>query len=280
MEVKTIPIQEKLDINGISTAITRREGSGPTLICIHGNSLSQAIFAPLWDEPALASYPVVTYDLPGHGISARSSHPGETYSFPGYASHLKSLVETLEVRKFIIIGHSLGGHIALQAALDLELTGLKGLFLMGTPPLGGPEDSPKAFLPLPEGASFFSGPMTEEGAEFLAEKLDSRIRLQESLKNLLLSTDPAARTGLMDSVGIFGLRNERQWIKESKKPVWLLFGENDSFINPNYINCPSFQKILGAQQKTKWLPQADHTPVWDSSPGHAEELLSFLKTIC
>ncbi len=265
-----------IEIDGVSTAVTHRTGNEPVLLCIHGNSLSQQTYAPLWSDPRFDNYALITYDLPGHGKSKRPSNPEKSYCFSGYARHLTALVTHFGLEKYIIIGHSLGGHIALQCAVQPGLTGLYGLFLMGTPPLSRLEDSQAAFNPLPEGASFFTGPMTDEGAEFLAAKLDRRKSEQKKLKKILLVSDPEARTNLVKNLAVSGLKNEKKWIKESKLPSRLLFGENDSLINFDYIKDPSFQKILGSDRKLSWLPETEHMPIWDRSPGYADELLSFL----
>jgi pimeloyl-ACP methyl ester carboxylesterase len=267
---------EMIKIDGIYTSVTRRNSNMPVLLCIHGNSLSQQTYASLWSDPRFDNYAVITYDLPGHGKSKQPSNPEKSYCFSGYARHLTALVTYFGLEEYIIIGHSLGGHIALQCVVELGLTGLCGLFLMGTPPLSRLEDTQAAFNPLPEGASFFSGPMTDEGAEFLAAKLDRRKSEQKELKKMLIATDPEARTNLTKNLAVSGLKNEKKWIKESKLPIRLLFGENDSLINPDYINDPSFQEILGSRRKLRWLPETEHMPVWNHSPGYADELLSFL----
>lgn len=143
--------QEMIEVEGVPTAVTKRMSPGPVLLGIHGNSLSRQIFAPLWNDPRFTDYSLVTYDLPGHGDSERPERPEETYSFSGYARHLASLVQILGLDDFIIMGHSLGGHIALQAAVEFGLPGLGGLFLMGTPPWEAPKIHRKRSIPSPRG---------------------------------------------------------------------------------------------------------------------------------
>lgn len=67
----------------------------------------ELLAAPLTDR-----YRVLAFDARGHG---RSSHPG-AYSVYHFVADLKGLVETLEVSRPILMGHSLGGHTVANYA--------------------------------------------------------------------------------------------------------------------------------------------------------------------
>src|SRR5213078_3113808 len=90
----------------------RAGGSGPLLVLIHGITASAAT----WDEvlPWLAErHTVVAPDLLGHG---RSAKPRGDYSLGAYANGIRDLLEVLGHPRATIVGHSLGGGIALQFA--------------------------------------------------------------------------------------------------------------------------------------------------------------------
>ena len=87
-------------------------GSGPVLLLIHGITSS----ADAWREvvPALAEhYTVVAPDLLGHGGSAK---PRGDYSLGAYASGLRDLLAALGHERATVVGHSMGGGIAMQLA--------------------------------------------------------------------------------------------------------------------------------------------------------------------
>jgi pimeloyl-ACP methyl ester carboxylesterase len=87
-------------------------GSGPALLLIHGIGDS----SETWREliPILArSYTVVAPDLLGHG---RSSKPRADYSVAGYANGMRDLLSILGIDRATIVGHSLGGGVAMQFA--------------------------------------------------------------------------------------------------------------------------------------------------------------------
>ena len=90
----------------------RTAGSGPVLLLIHGITGSAAT----WDDvmPWLAEhYCVVAPDLLGHGTSAK---PRGDYSLGAYASGIRDLLGLLGHERATIVGHSLGGGIAMQLA--------------------------------------------------------------------------------------------------------------------------------------------------------------------
>jgi pimeloyl-ACP methyl ester carboxylesterase len=97
----------------------RRAGSGPTILLIHGITNSSLSW-----ETAMArlarDYDVIAPDLPGHGDSDR--HRGD-HSIGAHACVLRDLLRVLEVDRVTVVGHSLGGGIAMQFAYQFpEMT--------------------------------------------------------------------------------------------------------------------------------------------------------------
>jgi pimeloyl-ACP methyl ester carboxylesterase len=90
----------------------RTAGDGPVLLLIHGIAGSSAT----WDEvlPWVAErYRVVAPDLLGHGGSAK---PRGDYSLGAYASGIRDLLGILGHERASVVGHSLGGGVAMQFA--------------------------------------------------------------------------------------------------------------------------------------------------------------------
>lgn len=87
-------------------------GQGPAVVLIHG----VAGRAGQWDRvaPLLAEHhTVIAPDLMGHGDSAK---PRGDYSLGAHASGIRDLLVALGVERASIVGHSLGGGIAMQFA--------------------------------------------------------------------------------------------------------------------------------------------------------------------
>jgi len=87
-------------------------GTGPALLLIHGIGDSSETWAPIIPELA-KTHTVVAPDLLGHG---RSEKPRADYSIGGYANAMRDLLSVLDIDRVTVIGHSLGGGVAMQFA--------------------------------------------------------------------------------------------------------------------------------------------------------------------
>jgi pimeloyl-ACP methyl ester carboxylesterase len=109
----------------------RRAGSGPTLFLIHGITNS----GQSW-EPAMRllarDFDVIAPDLPGHGDSdrARGDH-----SLGGHACVMRDLLHVLEIERATVVGHSLGGGVAMQFSYQFPDM-VERLVLVGSGGLG------------------------------------------------------------------------------------------------------------------------------------------------
>lgn len=85
-------------------------GSGPVLLLIHGMAGTCENWRGVL-EPLAHRYTVIAPDLPGHGVSAAGS--GD-YSLGNLAAGLRDLLLALGHEQATLVGHSLGGGIAMQ----------------------------------------------------------------------------------------------------------------------------------------------------------------------
>jgi len=111
-------------------------GEGPALLLIHGIAGSCENWRDAI-EPLAQRHTVVAPDLPGHGTSAGG--PGD-YSLGGFASGLRDLLLALGHERATVVGHSLGGGVAMQFAYQFPEM-LERLVLVSSGGLG-PEVSP------------------------------------------------------------------------------------------------------------------------------------------
>ncbi|MGD0077550.1 MAG: alpha/beta hydrolase [Sedimentisphaerales bacterium] len=83
-----------------------------TLLFVHGWCCNSGYWreqVPVFEK----KYKVVTVDLAGHG---NSGHNRKIYSVDSYGQDVKAVMEDLDAKKVIVIGHSMGGEIAVEAA--------------------------------------------------------------------------------------------------------------------------------------------------------------------
>lgn len=91
----------------------RMAGDGPAVVLIHGITSSSAVWVQLMEDLVDAGHSVIAPDLFGHGASAK---PRGDYSLGAYASGVRDLLGMLGYESGTVVGHSLGGGIALQLA--------------------------------------------------------------------------------------------------------------------------------------------------------------------
>src|SRR4051794_2369516 len=90
----------------------RRAGWGPVILLLHGVAGSSETWAPVIESLA-ERYTIVAPDLIGHGESAK---PRGDYSLGAFASGIRDLLQAIGHERATVVGHSLGGGIAMQLA--------------------------------------------------------------------------------------------------------------------------------------------------------------------
>lgn len=102
-----------LDVGGIQVAVSDQGQGERTLVLVHG----LASYSPVWvrNLPELTkSHRVVTIDLPGFGKSDKKNYK---YSMELFARVVDGVIEKLGLSHPVVVGHSMGGQIALTHAL-------------------------------------------------------------------------------------------------------------------------------------------------------------------
>jgi pimeloyl-ACP methyl ester carboxylesterase len=90
-------------------------GDGEPVVFIHGAFIAD-VFRPLLAEPGLAGrYRLILYHRRGYGSSSRTSGP---VSVSQQAADCRALLRHLDMERAHVVGHSYGGGVALQLALD------------------------------------------------------------------------------------------------------------------------------------------------------------------
>src|SRR3954469_19589242 len=111
--VRALPTIERVEVRLHGHRVNFNiAGEGPPIVLIHG----VAGRAAQWDETMLLlaeKHTVIAPDLLGHGESAK---PRGDYSLRAFASRGRDLVVGLGIERPTIVGHSLGGGIAMQFA--------------------------------------------------------------------------------------------------------------------------------------------------------------------
>jgi pimeloyl-ACP methyl ester carboxylesterase len=220
---------------------------------------------------------MLTYDLPGHGKSENAPLPEQVYSLPGYAKHLRTLLEILNLKDIVLLGFSLGGHLANEAAGNHIGSSVRGLCTIGAPPIDHLGDFQRAFIPLPEEASLFVKNVTEYHSRIIVDAMTGSSGLQELFLEDIMRTDSMAREYLMKSIGEGIFHSEHDFLGNTEIPVLCMFGRNDKMISPEYISGERIKNLLGS--RLKFSEGGEHLPEWIATEGFMMELYSFLENI-
>ncbi len=111
--------------DGVSIVYTAAGSGEPALVFIHGGFANRSF----WDEQVEAFAPrhrVVALDLPGHGESGADR---KKWGMPELGDDVRAVVEAEGLSKLVLFGNSLGGPIAVEAALRLpgKVLGVVGI---------------------------------------------------------------------------------------------------------------------------------------------------------
>ncbi len=101
--------------DGVSISYAIHGSGSPALVLVHGWSCDRTY----WREqiaPFARSHTVVTVDLCGHGESGLDR---TQWTLAGFGGDVAAVVEALDLREVVLVGHSLGGDVVTDAAFRL-----------------------------------------------------------------------------------------------------------------------------------------------------------------
>lgn len=114
------------------------EGKGNTMVLLHGFLESSTIWKSIISI-FNKNYRVITVDLLGHG---QTGCLGYVHSMEAMAEAVEAVINHLKVEKFTIIGHSMGGYVAMAYA-EKNPGSLEGLVLMNSTAKADTEEKKK-----------------------------------------------------------------------------------------------------------------------------------------
>jgi pimeloyl-ACP methyl ester carboxylesterase len=103
-----------VEVPGARLHVVERGGQGPTVLLVHGLAGQLCHFTYGIVDLLASRYRVVAVDRPGSGYSVRV--PGSSAALGAQADVLAALIDTLKLGRPVVVGHSLGGAVALALA--------------------------------------------------------------------------------------------------------------------------------------------------------------------
>ncbi len=264
--------------------IYRMAGSGPPVVLIHGMVNSSRH----WEEVALQlaqDHTVIAPDLLGHGDSAAVR--GD-YSLGAHASSIRDLLAALGVERATIVGHSLGGGIAMQFFYQfpqrterLALVSSGGLGHEVSPMLRGAA-VPGAAIGLWAAAH----PRLLDALWALGERMQrggrgKGVYLKAVVRALRPLEKPGARRAFLQTLrSVIDVRGQHVSARDrlyllTRFPTLIVWGERDNTI-PLAHGREAHKAIPGSHFET--LPRAAHFPHLEDPEGLADAIHRFCET--
>jgi pimeloyl-ACP methyl ester carboxylesterase len=231
----------KIKTSHADIAVSETSGKGLPILFLHGNSSCKEVFQHQLESPLGDTYRMIAMDLPGHGASGDAIDPARTYSMPGYAEAAVEALGALGVRQAVVVGWSLGGHIAMEMIPRFD--GLVGVMIVAAPPVGqGAEKVMAGFRPSPNAGMVGKPELSAEEIEiFLYANYGASS--DPALRNALMRADGRARAVMFQALLGGETSDQRAIVETSEVPVAIVNGADDPLVNVEYVGGLSYANL-------------------------------------
>lgn len=249
------PVKKVAISNGIEIAYMDEGSGAETIIFVHG----LGSYAPAWKKTIAGlskNYRCIAIDLPGYGKSSKGNYSG---SMTFFADAIREFAEALDLDNIVLAGHSMGGQIAIIAALKY------------------PELISKLVLVAPAGIETFSEGEKEWFRNALTAKGVMLASLQDIETNLgsnFYKMPKDAFFMVRDRYAMTGAGEEFQWycniipkcvqamvnqpvirdLPKITQPTLVVFGDSDALIPNRYLHGGQTSKI--AEKAGELIPNS------------------------
>ncbi len=265
-------IERELELEGVRLGYRELPGSGPLVVFCHGNSASSEGFEPLVRQLG-ADVHALALDWYGHG---RSALPADGQcSVPALAALLVRFVAARTQGEYFLVGHSLGGHAAMEALPRLSER-CRGLLSIAAPPFS--RDTIAQVFRDPVAGRLFRDELGPSDAECIANALfeagnvpDERVR---AAALGVLATRAGVRSAIGESVATGAFADELAACRGSDVPVRFVQGRRDPFINCAYYQ--QLPRLLQREASVLFLEAVGHSPHLEAVPQVASEVMELI----
>lgn len=283
-----------IDILGVPHAYeftpSADKASAPALVFLHGWLLSQQYWQPLIKQIA-GKYRCLVYDLRGFGdtqipreLNSQGDYSSD-YNLASYAEDLNYLLQTLEIKRAWLIGHSLGGSIALWAA-DYNQENIEGVICLNS---GGGIYLKEEF----ERFRAVGKNLIEYRSHWLKyvpliDWLFARMMVNRPLNlhwgrqrmiDFLRADKQAALSALLDSTTEAEVHLLPRLVASLHQPVYFIAGAKDKIMEPKYVHhLASFHQLFAHNGNNVFeIADCGHLSMLEQTEIVASTIINILK---
>jgi 3-oxoadipate enol-lactonase len=254
----------KIAVNGIQINIRERGRGEPNLVLLHywgGSSRTwEEVIEHLADQ-----HRAIALDHRGWG---ESDAPARGYSIADLANDAQAVIDALELKRYVVVGHSMGGKTA-QLLASRRPAGLLGLVLVAPSPPSPtvlPDEQREALLHVYD---------SRESIAYARDHIITALPLTEAQKERVIEDSlrgaPAAKQAWPTQAMLEDIRSE---VRRINVPTLVLSGEHDQVDPATRLREELLPYISGSQLQI--LPQAGHLPMLEAPAAVAQAIRQFV----
>ena len=245
----------QIEVGTTTLHVHERVGHGsagrPALVFLHYFGGSGRTWEPVVDALAAAGWRCLAPDLRGFGKSPAPGEEWTHYTVDAMADDIHGMIGRLRLERFIVVGHSMGGKVALALAAR-QPASLAGLALVSPSP-----PTPEPMEPA-ERARLLAGGGGRAATEKTLRKITARplsdAVLDATVADHLRASAPAWRAWLEH-----GSREDiSARVPHIKVPVRIVVGAQDQAITGELVTREILARLHGTEALLKSVPDVGH----------------------
>jgi pimeloyl-ACP methyl ester carboxylesterase len=219
-----------------------------TALLIHGWAVSGDIWSPVLNAWPADGPRLLAPDLRGTGWSSK---PQSGYTLDAYAEDIVGLIDALGLRDLVLVGHSMGGTIAMKVALARPQQLRRLVLISPVPAAGVPfKDEDIAF--------FRSLGGSQAGAEQTLGMMMASRPSQAAFERGVLGMASVVSEAFFGGFDAWRTANFADQVGKISAPTLVLGGEREQPLSPEVLQAAVVAPIPGA--RFELLPGVSHYP--------------------
>lgn len=226
-------------------------GKGFPIVLLHGYLETKEVWSN-FAEKLSETFRVLCIDLPGHGSSENLA---EIHDMETMAKHISLLLEKLAIKQCVMLGHSMGGYVALAFANNYTHK-LSGLVLFHSSVYADNDEKKENRLReiklIEQGKKdiLFAANLPKM---FANDKVKTHSHEIANIQELAKTHNEQGICSILR--GMMARKDQQEFIKHINKPMLFIFGEKD-----NYIPVDAGKKMLNLNSEIQgvWLKNSGH----------------------